>query len=127
MTIRVKKPITKEKLENAANLLAQNRSKSKGFDARKFSGKLKGVFGDASAIKRNKILRDLEDVPVEKLDEIENFLKNILSQFNIKKPKEPKSLKGIWAKKGFEKIIDLEAELLEVRKELDTQLLKKRL
>jgi hypothetical protein len=128
MNIRVKKPVTKEKLENATNLLVQNRSKQKGFAATKFFRKIKGVFDDTlSAIKRQEILRDLEDVPVERLDEIESFLKNILSQFNVKKPKEPKSLKGIWAKKGFEKIIDLEAEILEVRKELDAQLLKKKL
>lgn len=127
MNIRAKKPVTKENLENISKLLVKNRSNQKGFDARKLSGQLKGVFGDPSAIKRQEILRDLEDVPFERLGEIEFFLKNILSQFNVKKPKEPKSLKGIWAKKGFEKIIDLEAEIHEIRKELNTQLLKKKL
>ncbi len=46
MTIRVKKPITKSKLERTEEQLAKKRLK-KGFDAQKFSGKLKGVFGDS--------------------------------------------------------------------------------
>jgi hypothetical protein len=46
MTVKVKKPVTKEKLEKAEKLLLKKRGQQKGFDARKFSGKLKGVFGD---------------------------------------------------------------------------------
>jgi hypothetical protein len=56
MTIRIKKPITKSKLDKAEELLIKNRKKQKGFDAKKFSGKLKGVFGDA--LKYQKKLRN---------------------------------------------------------------------
>ena len=56
MTIRIKKPITKDKLEKAEKMLKGRRSSKKGFDAKKFSGKLKGVFGDP--IKYQKKLRD---------------------------------------------------------------------
>lgn len=47
MVVRVKKPITKRKLEAAEKLLkSKGQGKKKLFDAKKFSGKLKGVFGD---------------------------------------------------------------------------------
>ncbi len=46
MVVRIKKPITKAKLEKAEQELLQKRTSSKGFNAKKFSGKLKGVFGD---------------------------------------------------------------------------------
>jgi hypothetical protein len=47
MTIRVKKPVTKSKLDKAEKQLLEQRSRRKqGFNAKKFSGKLKGVFGD---------------------------------------------------------------------------------
>jgi hypothetical protein len=44
--IKVKKPITKSKLEKAEKELVEKRSSKSGFDAKKFSGKLKGVFGN---------------------------------------------------------------------------------
>lgn len=47
MVVKVKKPLTKKKLEKAEQLLKdKGRSKKKLLDAKKFSGKLKGVFGD---------------------------------------------------------------------------------
>jgi hypothetical protein len=47
MTIKIKKPLTKGKLERAEKLLKEKRKRKKGFDAKKYSGKLKGVFGHA--------------------------------------------------------------------------------
>ena len=46
MTIKVKKPLTKLKLEKAEKLLIAKKSIGKKFNAKKFKGKLKGVFGD---------------------------------------------------------------------------------
>ena len=46
MVVKIKKPLTKAKLEKAEKKLLEKRAKLKGFDAKKFSGKLKGVFGD---------------------------------------------------------------------------------
>jgi hypothetical protein len=46
MTIRVKKPVTAGKLAKAEKTLANRKGKRKGFDAKKYLGKLKGVFGD---------------------------------------------------------------------------------
>ena len=46
MVIKIKKPLTKAKLEKAEKKLLEKRAKLKGFDAKKISGKLKGVFGD---------------------------------------------------------------------------------
>jgi len=55
MVVKIKKPLTKAKLEKAEKELLKKRDK-KGFDARKFSGKLKGVFGDP--LNYQKKLRD---------------------------------------------------------------------
>ena len=41
-----KNELIKKKLEKAEKLLLTKKAPNKGFNARKFSGKLKGVFGD---------------------------------------------------------------------------------
>jgi hypothetical protein len=56
MTINIKKTLTRSKLEKAEKLLIEEKSKQKGFDAKKFSGKLKDVFGDP--LKYQKKLRN---------------------------------------------------------------------
>jgi hypothetical protein len=80
-----------------------------------------------SAIKLQKILKGLEEIPADRLVDIENLIKSILSQSPQKKDKEPKTLKGIWANKGFEKIVDLEGEIRKTREEIQNQLLQKKL
>jgi hypothetical protein len=80
----------------------------------------------AADLKRKNILRNLEEIPAERLEEIEVFLQQIVSQSQSKKVKEPKTLKGIWANKGFEKLVDLESEIKNIRKELSNQVLTKR-
>jgi hypothetical protein len=79
-----------------------------------------------SNIRRIEILRELGDVPSERLEEIDNFLKSILSETPKKKVKEPVSLKGIWKNKGFEKVVDLENEIRSSRKEMGNQLMKRK-
>lgn len=81
-----------------------------------------------SVLKRIEIVRQLSQVPAERLNEIESFVKFILFQGNIKsqkKEKEPETLAGIWKNKGFEKIKDLDREIKSLRKELGNQILEK--
>lgn len=81
-----------------------------------------------SVLKRIEIVRQLSQVPAERLNEIESFVKFILFQGNIKsrkKEKEPKTLAGIWKNKGFEKIKDLDEEIKSLRKELGNQILER--
>jgi hypothetical protein len=81
-----------------------------------------------NVLKRIEILKQISQVPAERLSEIESFLKFILFQSNIKttiKQKEPKTLAGIWKNKGFEKIKDLDSEIRNLRKELDNQILER--
>ena len=79
-------------------------------------------------MKRIEIVRQLSEVPAERLNEIESFVKFILFQSNIKKtgkPKEPGTLAGIWKDKGFEKIKDLDGAIKSLRKELGHQILER--
>ena len=79
-------------------------------------------------MKRIEIVRQLSQVPAERLNEIGSFVKFILFQSNIKttsKQKEPKTLGGIWKNKGFEKIKDLDREIRNLRKELGNQILER--
>lgn len=78
-------------------------------------------------VKLQEILRDLGEVPSERLDEIKNFIKSILYQAPSKKNKEPRTLKGIWAGKGFEKILSLEEEIKDTRKEITKRILSRKL
>lgn len=52
MTIKINKPITAAKLAKAEKTLAANKNKRKGFNAKKYLGKVKGTFGDPVAYQR---------------------------------------------------------------------------
>lgn len=56
MIIKINKPLTKKKLDDAEQTLIKKRAKKRGFNAKKFAGKLKGVFGDP--LEYQKKLRD---------------------------------------------------------------------
>ena len=92
------------------------------------SGRIENMKANERVLKRIEIVRQLSQVPSERLSDIESFVKFILFQSNIKtpsKPKEPKTLAGIWKNKGFEKIKDLDREIKSLRKELGNQILER--
>jgi hypothetical protein len=80
-----------------------------------------------SSVKYQEILRGLEEIPADRLNDIEKLINSILAQTHRKKEIEPKTLKGIWAKKGFERIVDLEKEIQKTRRTIQSQILNKKL
>ena len=78
-----------------------------------------------TGIKILEMKRDLEEIPHARLAEVDRYLKSL--RFKKKsKAKQLQTLKGIWANKGFEKIIDIEREISSSRIELGQQLLSKK-
>ena len=78
------------------------------------------------AIKILEMKRDLEEIPQARLAEVDRYLKSIRLK-KKSKVKQPRTLKGIWANKGFEKIIRAEAKIISLRTELGQQILSKKL
>ena len=70
------------------------------------------------AIRRAEVNKELTSIPDSDLDEIQAYVRTVLAKANLP-PWSRQSLAGIWRGKGFEKIVDLEAELRQVRRELD--------
>ena len=80
------------------------------------------------AITRQTIINDLTLIPDNRIKEVDNFVKFILSQIpQTNKPQEPKTLSGIWKNKGFENIADLDKAIGETRNELENQILKRKI
>ncbi len=77
-----------------------------------------------AAVKKMELINKIAKLPEQKISEVDNFIQKLLAQLDLTKT-EPISLKGIWKNKGFEKIIDLEAELKNIRRELGVSILKK--
>jgi hypothetical protein len=77
------------------------------------------------AIKILELKRDLEEIPRGRLAEVDQYLKSLLSKKT--KRKNLGTLRGIWANKGFEKIVDVEKEIALLRKEVGDYLLTKKL
>lgn len=81
---------------------------------------------NANAIKRMELRSDLALLPEEDLDKVRDFVGSLLSQANVSKRSRSRSLKGIWAGTGLEKLKDLEGALDEVRQELGDSILRRR-
>lgn len=77
------------------------------------------------AIKILEIKRDLEEIPQARLAEVDRYVKSLIRK-RKSKAKQPQTLKGIWANKGFEMITDTD-EIILSRKELGKQILSKKL
>lgn len=78
------------------------------------------------AIKILEMKRDLEEIPQARLAEVDRYLKSLRVK-KKSKAKQLQTLSGIWANKGFEKIINTENEIILFRKELGKQILRKKL
>ena len=81
---------------------------------------------DAVAANKIDILKKLSRVPDGSLEKVRDYLDALLADVE-KEPHGEKSLKGIWEGSGFEKLIDLEAEVKKVRKELQEDILNRAL
>jgi len=69
------------------------------------------------------IKKKLTRLPVDKLDEVEDFLGFLLSRHK-KRGGAVVQMKGIWAGKGFERI-DIQKEIKRARKDLSKSILKR--
>ncbi len=75
-----------------------------------------------SAIKKTEIIRELYLIPDESLDHVRTYINSVLKESDLP-ARNKRSLKGIWKDKGFERIADLETEVKEARKQLETSIL----
>lgn len=80
---------------------------------------------NTSAIKRMEIANSLSHIPDHSLEKIQAFVDDIASE-SEKSKQFRGSLKGIWRDKGFEKITDLDEQIIEARRQLGESILNKR-
>ncbi|MBT3214281.1 MAG: hypothetical protein HN351_06515 [Deltaproteobacteria bacterium] len=78
---------------------------------------------NTTAIMKTEMTRELAMIPEDKLNELQHFLKSLLSQTALEK-RTASNLRGIWKHRGFEKL-NIEAELHKARNELGVQILKR--
>jgi hypothetical protein len=81
---------------------------------------------NTAAIKKIEIISKLFRIPEKALDKVESCIESILTESNVV-PQQNRSLKGIWKDKGVDKIVDLEREIKQIRKELSDSILKREL
>jgi len=79
---------------------------------------------NSSAVKISELTQALSRIPEAELDTVMACVNSILVESHVPQP-ENRSLKGIWAGAGLESIIDLEAEIRTVRRELQDSILRR--
>lgn len=79
-----------------------------------------------SAVQMAAIQKKLTILPREKLQQVADFVEFILSQSKVEHKKTVK-LGGTWKNIGFEKIVDLDAEIRKIRQEASLAILNKEL
>lgn len=79
---------------------------------------------NSSAVKISELTQALSRIPEAELDTVMACVNSILAESHVPQP-ENRSLKGIWADAGFETILDLEAEIHAVRRELQDSILRR--
>ena len=79
-----------------------------------------------SAIRKMEIISLISLIPDDKLNQVEKYVNSILSESKII-TQNNQTLKGIWKNKGFEKIVDLETEIKEVREQLGDSILDRKI
>ena len=80
---------------------------------------------NSTALTKAEIVRELSLLPDSKLDKIRVYIETVLLESKVA-TKHNRSLQGIWQDKGFEKIIDLEAEIRQARKRMGKSILKRK-
>jgi len=76
----------------------------------------------STAIKKMELRNRIVGLPEQEIDAIEKFVAGLLAQKDVNKPR-PISLAGMWKGRGFERIADLESEILKIRTELGNSIL----
>ena len=75
-------------------------------------------------IKQHELKEKIFKIPPELINDVENFLENILKK-TIKTKPERGSLEGIWRETKFAKMKNIEEEIKQIKKELDKSIIEK--
>ena len=81
---------------------------------------------NTSAVKISELTQALSRIPEAELDTVAACVQSILADAQVPK-RQRRSLKGIWAGIGFESIVDLDAEIRTIRRELQDAILNRAL
>jgi len=76
------------------------------------------------AMKKVTLMHELSRIPEARLDTVMTYLENLLADIPVPSCQN-QSLKGMWEGVSFEKIVDLEQELHNIRQELQDTILKR--
>lgn len=80
------------------------------------------------SLKKSEILRDLEMIPEDQLNEVKNFVHSVAVKARKRnRMAEPKTLSGIWKNVGFEKVNAIEDEIKSLRKQISKRVLSRRI
>lgn len=77
---------------------------------------------NTTAMKKIEIVNALSRVPGSSLEKIKAYIDTFVTESGRTESCRC-SLKGIWKDKGFEKIVDLETELKDIRQQLGNSIL----
>ena len=80
---------------------------------------------DNYILTQQNILQNLKCLPKNKLKEVDDFIQFLVFKSKTKVKEKSKSLEGIWEDIGFEKLVDIDAEIIKMRKELSENVLNK--
>ncbi len=72
-----------------------------------------------------RVKRNLFKIPMDKLDEINDFIEFILKKSKTGSARRIEKLEGIWEGVGFERIADLEESIREIRDESEKSMTKR--
>lgn len=70
-----------------------------------------------------KVKQKLYKIPPDKLQEIDDFIDFVLTKTRSKPSRRIEKLEGIWKGLGFERILDLDESIREIRRDSEKSLL----
>jgi hypothetical protein len=71
----------------------------------------------------NKVRQKLHKIPPDKLQEIDDFIDFVLNKMRSRPSKRIEKLEGIWEGLGFERILDLDESIREIRRDSEKSFL----